>query len=344
MAHDQADYQKVVDYTERVITAKDEYYQNNFKGGVISAEDDRYHLLSATMTPTIFEGNSRESILEWQYNGRNNANSTLRNYYYNNDDKERKNSIVMGSPIFNNADVNADTEAGQKVYRSKYDYRLWNNVFETGNAETEQLPIRKMIATGFNISQEGASKSYSRSFTDFQQNWIVYRLTDVMLMQAEALTELASGNADAATLQRAFDLVQAVNKRSLDEMAPASEQLDFANYNTKSQMELLVLSERERELCFEGKRWWDLMRYAYRHMTGTDISKPIADQATRPELYQPMLKMIVRKYGDGGLGAAVYKMKDEAYLYWPLQESETKVNLLLKQNPVWEQEKSTSKN
>ena len=37
-------------------------------------------------------------------------------------------------------------------------------------------------------------------------------------------------------------------------------------------------------------------------------------------------------------------MKSEPYLYWPILESELKVNNLLKQNPVYIQEKSTSKN
>ena len=55
--------------------------------------------------------------------------------------------------------------------------------------------------------------------------------------------------------------------------------------------------------------------------------------------------MVIRKYGSGGEGDAVsYKMKSEPFLYWPIQESETKVNTLLRQNPVFIQEKSTSKN
>jgi len=37
-------------------------------------------------------------------------------------------------------------------------------------------------------------------------------------------------------------------------------------------------------------------------------------------------------------------MKSEPYLYWPVQESEIKVNKLLKQNPVFHMEKSSTKN
>lgn len=87
------------------------------------------------------------------------------------------------------------------------------------------------------------------------------------------------------------------------------------------------------------------MRYCYRHMEGVNISQRLADTGTWPELYAPMLQMIIRKYGTGGEGDAVsYKMKSEPYLYWPILESELKVNNLLKQNPVYIQEKSTSKN
>jgi hypothetical protein len=80
-------------------------------------------------------------------------------------------------------------------------------------------------------------------------------------------------------------------------------------------------------------------------MTGVDINQKMADMTGWPALHADMMKMIARKYGESGQGDAVaYKMKSEPYLYWPIQESETKVNNLLKQNPVWYQERTTSKN
>ena len=346
MTHSASDYQQVVNCAERVITAKDEYYQKNNAASVVSTGvTDRYHLQPLYTYFTIFtNGNSHESILEWQYNGRNNANTAVRDYYYNRDAKERKSSIVMASPIFNSVDDQADTDKGKKVYLSKNDYRMWNNVYDAGEAEETQLGVRKMVATSMNPLMDKTSKGYSRAFTEFQQNWIVYRLTDVMLMEAEALTQLAADDTDLTTLQNAFDLVNAVNKRAMD--ISASDLLDFTKYNTKEKMELLVLNERERELCFEGKRWFDLLRYTYRHMKGVDIDQLMADQGTSVTIDANILtlKLIARKYGDGGLGASVYKMNSEPWLYWPLQESETKVNGQLRQNPVWVQEKSTSKN
>ena len=123
----------------------------------------------------------------------------------------------------------------------------------------------------------------------------------------------------------------------------ATDTLVATNFASKEQMELLVLAERERELCFEGKRWYDLVRYCYRHMEGVNINRKMADDTSWPALYAPMLRLVVRKYVNGG-DAVSYKMKSEPYLYWPIQYSEELVNKLLKQNPVFIMEKTSTKN
>ena len=121
--------------------------------------------------------------------------------------------------------------------------------------------------------------------------------------------------------------------------------LKFDDFATKSALELLILNERERELCFEGKRWFDLMRYCYRHMNGVNIFEKMGDVASWPALYAPMTELLGRKSSDNGQSNAIaIKMKTEPYLYWPVQESEIKVNTLLKQNPVWIQNNTTAKN
>jgi hypothetical protein len=353
MTHNNGDYNEAIAYSDSVINAKDAYYKLYQELDITEKEEDIYHLEDGQLALyTIFntnQGNSHESILEWQYNGRNNTNKALENYYYQsgNEDNHSQNSMLMASQIFNSVDKNANTDQGKKIYMSKNDYRFWNNVYDANNEEAQQLSVRKMIESSYNLidvtGTVGPSKSNSREFREFRQNWIVYRLTDVMLMKAEALVETAANDSDVITLKRAFDLVQAVNKRSMKKNS--NDTLQFESFKSKDDMEQLVLAERERELCFEGKRWFDLMRFCYRHMEGVDIRQRLADTGSWPSLYAPMLQMIVRKYGESGEGDAVsYKMKSEPYLYWPILESEVKVNSLLKQNPVYIVEKSTSKN
>ena len=351
MTHSASDYQQAIAFSDSVINSKDAYYKRYQEIEITSSKEgeDRYHLEEGMdALYTIFNtnsGNSHESILEWQYNGQNNSNTALANYYYKNGENSQV-SVLMASSLFNTVDKNANTDNTKSFYLSKNDYRFWNNVYEANNEEAQQMSIRKMVTNSSTIvdvtSTVGERKSTSRQYKEFRQNWIVYRLTDVMLMQAEALVETAANDSDQVALRKAFDLVQAVNKRSMKKNS--TDTLKFENFKSKSDFELLVLAERERELCFEGKRWWDLMRYCYRHMEGVNIKQRLADVASWPELYQPMLSLIVRKYSDNGGDAISYKMKSEPYLYWPILESETKVNKLLKQNPVFYQEKSTAKN
>ena len=350
MNHSNSDYQQAIALTDSVINAKDAYYKLYQEKEITAKEEDRYHLIDGDKALyTIFSsGNSRESILELQYNGRNNSNQALENYYYQsgNENSYRSTSILMASQLFSTVAANANTSESKKFYCSKNDYRFWNNVYEANNEEAQQLSIRKMVDDGGSTvevtSNVGPRKSNSRQFKEFRQNWIVYRLTDIMLMQAEALVETAANDSDVVTLKKAFDLVQSVNIRSIKKNS--TDTLKFDAFQTKTGMELLVMNERERELCFEGKRWFDLMRFCYRHMEGVNGRQRLADTESWPALYKPMLLQIVRKYVDSGGDAISYKMKTEPYLYWPIQESELKVNNLLKQNPVFIQEKSTSKN
>ena len=353
MTHSQSDYQQAIVHADSVILAKHAYYEQYKEYDVTEIEENIYHLEEGlTAFPVIFNtnlGNSHESILEWQYNGRDNSNQALENYYYQsgNENNYSQNSILMASQLFNSVDQNANSDQAQKIYLSKNDYRFWNNVYEANNEEAQQLSVRKMVESSTTVilptTTGSVQKSNNRAFREFRQNWIVYRLTDVMLMKAEALVETAFSDSDVVAMKQAFDLVQAVNKRSM--VKTAADTLKFENFKSKDDFELLVLAERERELCFEGKRWWDLMRYCYRHMNGVNIQQKLADTDVWPELYKTMLEMVVRKYGSGGEGDAMsYKMKSEPYLYWPIEETETKVNSLLKQNPVYIQEQTTSKN
>jgi len=175
--------------------------------------------------------------------------------------------------------------------------------------------------TDFNTIVVSVSTSYPNP-----SNWIVYRLSDMMLMKAEAISQLYS---DEDNLKEAFQLVRSIFKRSNPyayENKPAStDSLSFESFNSQEAMENLVMAERQREFVGEGKRWFDLVRYAQRH-GGTS----------------EMLDMLTRKYGDNKK-AIEAKLASLQSLFSPIYTDELKNNPLLHQNEVWNDSESTSK-
>ena len=154
-------------------------------------------------------------------------------------------------------------------------------------------------------------------------NWVIYRLTDIMLLKAEALAQTLREGSDgdaiaynAPILAQAFSLVNAVNKRALCQ-ATLQDTLVATDYSTKSQMEELVLQERQRELMFEGKRWYDLVRRSQRDgNTQTLVNAALRKVTSNSSLIQNKLT------------------KMDA-IYWPYNNDEIKVNKNLVQNPAF---------
>lgn len=150
-------------------------------------------------------------------------------------------------------------------------------------------------------------------------NWIIYRKTDVMLMKAEALTMLSAVNDQQ--MYDAFQLVKAVNDRSL-----IVERDSLSQPRTLELLQDMVLDERVRELAFEGKRWYDLVRVALR------------EGSTTPILF------VTDKLGGSAGTAARKKMQTMNSLFFPIAESEMNANPLLIQNPVYEESESSELN
>ena len=156
-----------------------------------------------------------------------------------------------------------------------------------------------------------------------QANWIIYRLSDIMLMKAEALTQLMSDAADGGLteadqdyLNQAFRLVTVINKRALCQY-PRKDTLKVDDYKTKSDIENLVLNERRRELMFEGKRWYDLVRRARRDGK-TDYLK--SESCNKYSSNKQLVES---------------KLTRMDAIYWPYNYDELKVNKNLKQNPAF---------
>jgi hypothetical protein len=163
--------------------------------------------------------------------------------------------------------------------------------------------------------------SYSGSYTRDRNksNWIIYRLSDIMLMKAEALTELMTEDETQQNTDyqdEAFLLINAVNKRSVCE-TPLVDTLKANDYHSKKSLTELVFKERQRELMFEGKRYYDLVRQSLRLGTTATMAVTVSAKQTSNSAY-------VRN-----------KLSKIDAIFWPYNLDETKVNKFLKQNPAF---------
>lgn len=127
--------------------------------------------------------------------------------------------------------------------------------------------------------------------TQDDKNIIVYRLADILLLRAEALNRTGD-------IPGAMNLVNQIRTRA---GAVAYTESAYTGLSA-DQIEDLILDERARELCFEGKRWFDLVR------TGKAIK---------------VLKPI------NGLS------QTENYL-WPISLTEIRLNPMLDQNSYYQ--------
>ena len=338
----QDDYQKVIEYCDAVLDMYMERYdRDNPMGGGTSSENNEnpYHLIRMNANggtqdvvddvyDEIFvQKNSRESILELQFDGSTNSNTCLYNYRdYNGLYRHRDNNtgllqasapcqtvtrnIDNTSGLFSQSDIRrwqslVYTEAGQRVYSiGKYTYQsITHDNLEDNSGGTENT----FISTG-----------------SFNSNWIIYRLSDVLLMKAEAITRLDAPTTEQ--LQDAFNCVTMILYRSNPSVTTDRDKLSFTDYQEPSQLFDLVMRERRREFFGEGKRWFDLVRMAEHDGTTTN-----------------MLTLLLTKYATN-TNAVRAKLASMNSLYSPVYENELKVNPNLHQNPAWEKEETIERN
>lgn len=333
--HSDSDYQKCVEYCDLVIESKKA--QQTLASGEVSASEYPLAEANDAFSELFVNQNAEESIFELQYDNTYNSNTAVCNALYKYKNNTSRNGFMKASSIFGQLGAN-------NVYQKTGDLRFIENCFDVvsnGGTALSNYGVRKMITANTAITGNPVSKDpYSRSeraYDHFDQNYIIYRLSDVMLMKAEALVQLASGDEDSKVRQ-AFNLVQYVNNRSIYSGSLSNDSLRWINYGTKESLETLVLSERLRELCFEGKRWYDLLRYNYRHVEGIDYSRTLAQQESEGVSFvrnnTDMMNLMARKSSSSA--SLIAKMRTEPYLYMPVLESQIKVNPQLVQNPAYE--------
>ncbi|MBR6998950.1 MAG: RagB/SusD family nutrient uptake outer membrane protein [Prevotella sp.] len=360
--HSAADYQRCVELCDQVIESK----RSQHVKGRNETEEKAFPLtdndnFNDSYSTLYVQQNAEESIFELQ--SKNNA--ALCKYYYKYGSNTSTEGYLKASIIFANstdADANlGNAKVNSNTVFSTSDLRFYSSHFTATDASS--FDVRKMVSQQEIRRKTGEARTDGRNFSNYDQNYIIYRLPDVMLMNAEALvqqmqdtipgssTEMKDAvvEANAELRKQAFDLVEAVNTRSCYTDDRASFGLDVAwekgnRYKdfTKVQMETLVMEERLRELCFEGKRWYDLMRYNYRHIEGVRYDETYGQmiavagstELALPPLYKDMLELMTRALSDNRM-AVQAKMRNESYLYMPIPEADINLCDKLVQNPAY---------
>lgn len=335
------DYAACIESCDRVIEAKLEQYNeevalygNNtdvelFKDFPLISQHASGSTRSGNTSTRIFgEGNSFESIFELNFiDNQPTSNGFISSFYGSNNNRV---GSVSATPFLvenvatgaNKLFKNTDCRYLEFVEKSNTQYGITkytrtSNVFDTPLASSTTSPA---------VTATRRANSFS--------NWIIYRYTDVLLMKAEALIQegktmvndtVAPTISMKPYMQSAFRLVSAVYNRSNNLTNLSTDTLKYADYAaTVATMEDLVLNERQRELMFEGKRWFDLVRMARRQ----------GDNAA-------LINHVIKKQ-KSNTNAIRIKMGTPDGLYFPYSENELKVNPKLTQNPAYESDKSST--
>lgn len=336
-------YTECIDYCERIIADRKQYLIDWKKKNNIGMEEEQtggnalvasYPLETHPATKALAsshdetyvkiftdKNNRKESILELQLDEDNNHNYAICAFY----GYEQGQSSM---PFMASSYLGKKGSDENSLYEGKTDLRRASYTDQHG-PEEDVFPIAKyttrLTRVAPNSSSEGQAEYYNTNSDDgryYWQNVILYRITDVMLMEAEARAFRADSVKN--DLPEAFKLVKAVYYRSNPwGVSPK----DSIKYSGTANLQEMVLKERQRELCFEGKRWFDLVRMALR------------DGSTNN-----MLNIMVPHKYESNQSAIKSKMASIDALFFPIAESVIKTDTMLVQNSVWNKKDVISKN
>lgn len=341
------DYAKCQEYADLIIDFKKQYIDDHTYIKQDYSETNGFPLYTAksrgdseyygyAFNSIFVTNNSNESIFELTYvkdNDNMASNGTITRYF----------GGANGSTVFTGYVKPSDfltseaksTQATGLFLGNKFDGRRYENF--TYNTGGDLICINKFTVRmgsvvpspskgDFYSYSMGSKYSYEEKNANLishnKSNWIIYRLTDIMLLKAEALSlqiQTTEGNLtedEQKKLDEAFSLCNSVYKRSLYEQNP-TDSLKATNYKSKQDILNLVYDERHRELLFEGKRWYDLVRRSMRE-GNTDY----------------MRSKVTRKSTELASTIETFLMRMDA-MFWPYNLDETKVNDKLIQNPAF---------
>lgn len=253
------------------------------------------------LTKVFSDGNSTESIFELQFDRDIQPNKVVYDFYGGYGDYY---GWISFPAVLVTGDYSPFEYRVGTGYESEKDLR--EKDFLRQDMGGDQYFVFKYA--GY-MRVEDVNENSTYYYRNSTPNWIVYRLSDIMLMKAEALVQLETNSEE---------VIRLVNSTYMRSNIEDADSLQLNNYASKYELTKLVLRERQRELMFEGKRWFDLMR----------LSRRENDPA-------PLLSYVTKKF-TGNSSTEYSKMSVMDALYLPIHTKELESNSALKQNPFYE--------
>lgn len=197
--------------------------------------------------------NSSESIFELQFDGTQNSCGTYASYM----SSYASNSVSIGSIIANDILTTGIGQDRPTQGFGKKDLRLLETIGYTDEfISASTLPIVKNVIREFNVADlENMAEGYAgdpdyRVSTNMNANWPIYRLSDMMMIKAEAYARLGTNLNEGYML---YNHLYNRNNPNLNDSVAVSTATDLLTR---------VYMERQREFVGEGKRWFDIVRQA----------------------------------------------------------------------------------
>jgi hypothetical protein len=230
---------RVTKYTVKAIQADVYLWMEKYDECIAACDfiinSNRFGLVagnSGWFSTLYFNGNSSESIFEFQY------------------DAQKLNSFHSMFTT-SRARLMANLSVMEDVYTIDFLDDQNKDIRGEGGSVRSDNTIYKYLGISGGSGLRAADASYA--------HWFVYRYADILLMKAEALNQVGRG-------AEALDLVKLIRDRAhaleATDKNPTTNPMDPTDKNAVGDF---ILEERAREFAFEGKRWYDILRNAKRN-------------------------------------------------------------------------------
>jgi len=239
-------------------------------------------LLSSRWFELFHPGNTAESIFELQFN----------------DNLGQQNSL------YGMTNRNANNFDPSQTAIQKFGKRYARELYRGEDASIKRYGEDEFIIWKY-VGLAGDGMSARPGFLQQSANFIIYRYADVLLMKAEALSQLGR-------FQEALEIINQIRDRA--DVPPISLP------DSETAYEDAILNERALEFAYEGKRWFDLLRMGRRN-----------NYARKNVL----INILVSNVPSTQKRILAMKLNNPLGWYLPIYESEIERNRNLRQNPYY---------